>query len=414
MPDDWLFDINDSDMADDLTAELRETAAEIPQTSEAAVEALVEIVRNLGESARFTRPNGVRAIALMPGDEEPLALADLCAVIETCPDLLTDEELIKTCREFGACQLPDGDFPDVIQADGTPVYNPDEDPDVEVPNTSNAVFMIWLTWLTVLRTDDNALAEELIPKLVKGIEALPREERTQLISVEPDDEEFGSTCPFSPNARKRGAVLTSSLMLVQAYQQLADIVQHVGRDGDADMWRAQAQIVAKRVRMYFWDKTPGLFRASTHGCKEHDLWGSVLSVYLNVATSGQLVAISRYCTENYEQVVLDGHVRAMPLEEFWGDCETPPGEFENGGFWSGAAGWLAYTVGILNPELADQVIIDLATAFIQKGVFKALNAEGVGRFRDFLPSAAAPMPGILKVMERRRKRAEQSAMLDDF
>ncbi|MDT8390756.1 MAG: hypothetical protein RRC34_09650 [Lentisphaeria bacterium] len=414
MPDDWLFDIHDNAADDELMSAPDGVPGEIPQTPEDAVETMIGIVRQLGENARFTRPSGVQAIALMPEDEEPLSLADLCAVIETCPDLLTNADLTKTCREFGACQLPDGDFPDVIQADGTPIYNPDEDPDVEVPNTNNAIYMVWLTWLTVLRTDDNALAEELVPKLVKAIEALPRDERTQLISVDPHDDEFGSTCPFATNARKRGAVLTSSLMLVQAYQQLADIVQHVGRDGDADIWRAQAQVVAKRVRMYFWDKTPGLFRASTHGCKEHDLWGSVLSVYLNVATSGQLVAISRYCSEHYDQVVRDGHVRAMPLEEFWGDCDTPRGEFENGGFWSGAAGWLAYTVGILNPELADRVIIDLATAFIQKGVFKALNAEGVGRFRDFLPSAAAPMPGILKVMERRRKRAEQEAMLDDF
>lgn len=413
MPDDWLFDTNDDERDDEVCRE-EDDRAVIPETAEAAAEAIIGIVRKLGEDSCFVRPNGVKAIAIMPGDEEPLGLTDLCNVIESCPDLLADDDLVRTCREFAACQLPDGDFPDMIHADGTPIYNPDEDPDVEVPNTSNAVYMVWLTWLTILRTDDHALAEELIPKLLKGVEALPRDERSGLISVNPDYNDFGSTCPFAPNARKRGTILTSSLMLVQAFQQLADIFQHVGHDGDADMWRAQAQMVAKRVRMFFWDKDPGLFRAATHGCKEHDLWGSVLSVYMNVATSGQLVAISRYCTEHYAEVVKDGHVRAMPLDEFWGDCDIPSGEFENGGFWSGATGWLAYTVGILNPDLAAQVIIDLAAVFIQKGVFKALNAEGVGRFRDFLPSAAAPVPGILKVMDSRRKRAEESTMLDDF
>jgi hypothetical protein len=140
----------------------------------------------------------------------------------------------------------------------------------------------------------------------------------------------------------------------------------------------------------------------------------VFSVYLNVATSGQLVAISRYCSQNYDAIVRDGHVRALPPDELWQDCDVPAGEFENGGFWSGAAGWLAYTVDILDPGLADRVIIDLATAFVSDGVYKGINGDGVGRFRNYLPAAALPVPGIQKMLDRRRKRAEQAALIGDF
>lgn len=383
-------------------------------TVEAAFDAILDTVRELGMEGRFTRDNGLDAIAVIPGDETPLALRDLPVVLEACPELLSDEMVVRTCLEIATCQLPDGQFPDMMRADGTPIYNHEDDPDRQIPNTDCGQFMVWLVWLALQRTGDNDFASDIVPKLVKGIENLARGERTQLVCVPPDVQDFGSTCPFAPGAEKRGDLLTSSLLLVQAFQQLADIVQHLGRDGDADMWRAEAQLVAKRIRMYFWDKTPGLFRAATNDCTQHDIWGSTLSVYLNVATSGQLVAISRYCSENYDDVVRNGHVRAMPADEYWATCDVPEGEFENGGFWAGAAGWLAYTVDILDPPLADRVITDLAVSFTSDGVFKALNKDGIGRFRDYLPSAAAPVPGIQKMLARRRKREEQATMMGDF
>lgn len=378
-----------------------------------AVSAIYDVIRELGEASRFTRPNGTVSLALIPGDDSPLPLRELVVVLDTCPDLLSEEDLLKTCREYASCQLPDGQFPDLIEADGTPIYNTHGNPDLQVPNVDCAQYMVWLAWLTVQRTGNAELGDELAPKLVKALQALPRGDRTQLVHVADEVRNFGATCPFAPGARKRGDLLNSSLLLAQAYQQLADIMQHLRRDGDADMWRAEAQLVAKRVRMYFWDKNLGLFRAATRRCTEHDIWGSVFSVYLNVATSGQLVAISRYCSEHLGEVVKRGHVRGMPPGELWADCDIPAGEFENGGYWSGAAGWLAYTLDILDPGMADRLVMDLARQFVEKGVCKAINGKGIERFRDYLPSAAAPMPGIQKMLARRRKRAEQTALIGD-
>ncbi len=389
--------------------------AENPQDVDQAIESLYRQADELGRQCLFTRPNGGLALGAFPGDDEPLPLRDLAIVVEGCPELLPINSLKDICREYVHHQLPDGTFPHGLQADGTAYYRQDGKPDGP-PSLSgdNLQAMIALAWQAVQLGQDADFTATIVPALGKGVRALPRNERTQLVACDGQVDEDTCPCSFAPGVRQRGDLLICSLLLVQALQQLADIFQHLGRDGDSDMWRAEAQLVAKRVRMYFWDKDPGLFRAATKVANEPDIWGSVLSVYLNVATSGQLVAIARYCREQVEAIVRHGCLRGLPAGQYWSACTTPRGEFENGGFWPGASGWLAYTVDILDAASADRIIIDLATHFANDGIFKAIGESGVGRFRDYLPSIAMPLAGIQKMMARRRKRAEQAVMQADF
>ena len=283
-----------------------------PDTPDEAIAVMESVCRELLDRCRLETPSGLTTIAARPGEREPAGLWEVAAVLEGLPDAFEPRELDAVCRAFAEGQDERGVFPSTVRPDGTVDFRPPGADSGSVVALDNAISMVALAWHAMQLDPEPDLLADVAPRLVKGLEALPRNERTHLVSVPVHEADRYVALSFAPGIRMAGDLLYPSLLHVQACQQLADIMQNLGRDGDSDMWRAEAQLVAKRIRMYFWDKGPGLFRAATRQCREHDLWASVHSVFLNVATSGQLVAIARYCKENYDSVVHEGYLRGLP------------------------------------------------------------------------------------------------------
>ena len=75
---------------------------------------------------------------------------------------------------------------------------------------------------------------------------------------------------------------------------------------------------------------------------------------------------------------------------------------------------MVYAVDIIQPELADRILLDLAEAYVAEGTHRFISEKGTRRFPDYLPSAALPLGGIHKMAMRRRKRLEESSMLSEF
>jgi hypothetical protein len=272
------------------------------------------------------------------------------------------------------------------------------------PAVDGPPFAVNAVWETYLQTGDKTLVRNAVPKLIKAIESMPRNPKTNLVFIDPDVDWACCGYGLTSTVRKKGDLLFGSLLYIQGAERLADLLQTLGRDGDADMWRAAAQQVAKKVRMYFWDKRVGLFRAASTCCQEHDIWGSALAVFLNVATSGQLMSIARYFQQNYDQIVLEGHIRHLPAGTYWEDTDSPPEEYQNGAFWAVPVGWFVYTLDIVDAELASRTVVDLAQSFANNGVYECINRNGYRRVPDYVASITAPLAPIRRMISRRDKR----------
>ena len=202
-------------------------------------------------------------------------------------------------------------------------------------------------------------------------------------------------------ARKQGDVLFSSLLFVQASRQLVDLLETMDRADQVTRWGDEAKKVSAKIREVFWDAKLGLFRAATHQCREPDIWGSALAVYLNVATKEQALAIAGYFKDHYGEIVQLGQIRHLPGGVYWEQADARD-EYQNGAYWSTPTGWFVYTLDLVDSTLADETVIDMVNDFRQRGCIEWCFGE-TARLPNYLASGTNPLAGIRKMVERRKQ-----------
>ena len=69
--------------------------------------------------------------------------------------------------------------------------------------------------------------------------------------------------------------------------------------------------------------------------------------------------------------------------------------------WGTPTGWFVYTLDLVDPDLADQTIIDMVRHFKQYGACEWIFGE-TRVLPDYLASAALPLAGIRALIEHRR------------
>ncbi|MCF7855023.1 MAG: hypothetical protein K9N51_09515, partial [Candidatus Pacebacteria bacterium] len=272
-----------------------ENVATLPHTTEDAIAFLADYANDLTTRCRVTADMG--GSLYLPDASHTSShfrTRDFASLLAGSPDTLDVQDLQNMIERLLATQREDGLFPETLASDGTPHYgrgNPvgESAPAYDVPQA-----VVSITWHVYQKTGDLAFLKKALPRLIKGITTLPCHARTELVHIAPDIPSTAYADGYTSTPNKKGDLLYSSLLYVQAQNDLADMAQSLGRDGDADMWRANAEHISKRIRMYLWDKDSALSRASTENAAAHDIWGSALAVYMNVATSGQLMAVSKY------------------------------------------------------------------------------------------------------------------------
>jgi hypothetical protein len=380
-----------------------------PDELSAAVQSLEELAEDLIFASRRLLPND-RVIYLSGPDAEEngCRLGDVCSFLAAKPEMFQPDDLRDICGLFFTAQQADGRFPAAIACDGTPHYS---------TAAETALHAIDLAWHAAAILNSREFVESLLPGMIKGLQTVPRNDRTGLVRASdggtaavPVQSGWGAA-DRSPG---QGDNLFTSLLFAHAGRQLADLLQGTGRDGDADMWRAESHFIAKRIRMHFWDKRAGLFRAATEGSGGHDLWGSALAVYYNIATSGQLMSIARYFADHYPELVFAGGLRELPPDE----CRTPGLDDAGGGqdetrYSSLPAGWLAYALDIRNPDLANRTIVDLAACFAAHGACQSITRGGTIDVGDCGPAAALPLAAVKRLLNRREKRDSNGILSPD-
>ena len=380
-----------------------EAATPAAQTFEDAGELLRESARSILAQCMAEMVGDVTVPLGWPGAEE-WSVREFAAFVEGAADLIAPERLEELVALVLDTQRDDGAFADRITLDGIPVFgdtsSTDESGVLDLPQAVTN-----LVWHVSGATGNTAFVRDALDPLTSALKALPRNPKTDLVFLDPDTARIGRTSLFTDKHGKCGDLLVASLLYVRACEQMGDLCQSAGEDGKSDMWRAEGQQVAKRTRMYLWDKQVGLFRAATAGCTIPDVWGSALAVYANAATSGQLMSIGGFLKDNFEQVFRRGHMRHFAPYSPCDSASEAVGEGQNGGFWAFPAGWAAYSLNILAPDLANQLLIDLANAHAADGVYQWIAPSNLRFGANHLASVALPLNGLRRIRDKRQRLA---------
>jgi hypothetical protein len=334
---------------------------------------------------------------------EAFWLRDYAYMIEGYIQGFSDKELRDACLVFVNAQRDDGACVDCVKYDGTPIYKPGYGSLGANPVADGSQFTVDVAWHTYQRLQDKELLGQIIDRLIKGMNAVPRNPETGLVHI--TSESPRDRCPygFTDTVCKQGDVLFSSLLFVQASRQLAELLEVVDRADESRHWSEEAERVSAKIREVFWDPQVGLLRAATSKCREHDIWGSAFAVYLRVASQQQAMTIARYFKAHYGAIVQKGQIRHLPGGVYWEQARRRD-HYQNGAFWATPTGWFVYTLDLVDRELADQTVIDLVNDFRQRGCLEWCFGE-TAQLPNYLASGTNPLAGIRKMLERRQRGA---------
>ncbi len=372
------------------------------EPKESVIEATVWLEQKAGEMVRASRRTMGDGTAAFPpqvgAHYDAFWLRDFAYMLEGCREVFSKQELREAALLFVRSQRADGAGVDCVKFDGTPIYKPGLGSLGENPVADGSPFTVSVVWHAWQQTGDRELVSQTVDRLVKAMQAVPRDPDNGLVWIKPGGHD---RCPygFTDTVRKQGDVLFCSLLCVQASRQLADLLDAVGQAEEAGKWRATANNVAKSVREVFWDANIGLFRAATLKCREPDVWGSAFAVCLDVATREQSLAVARYFQRHYDGLVYRGQVRHLPPGVYW-EQACRKDLYQNGAFWATPVGWFVYTLDLVDPKLADRTALEMVAEFRQHGIHEWTIGETRG-VADYTVSAALPLAGIRKMLERR-------------
>lgn len=373
-----------------------------PASPEEAADWLEAKSREMIRAGRRAMHSGTAAFPPQAGGGyEAFWLRDYAYMLEGCAEAFSDRELRDACLLFVGSIRADGAGVDCVKFDGTAIYQPGYGSMGENPVADGGPFTVDVAWHTHRRLQDRQLVASIVDRLVKTMEAVPRNPASGMVFIDPQGYD---RCPygFTDTVRKQGDLLFTSLLWVQASRQLADLLVAAGREDDAARWRAEAQRVAAGVPKVFWDDDLGLFRAATLKCREPDLWGSAFAVTLGVASREQSLRVARYFQQRYGEIVERGQLRHLPAGTYW-EAACPRDTYQNGGYWATPAGWFVCTLDLVDPQLADQTLADLVDDFQQRGVTEWVRGDRQA-VRNYIASATMPLAGARAMLARRAAR----------
>jgi hypothetical protein len=166
---------------------------------------------------------------------------------------------------------------------------------------------------------------------------------------------------FCDSVRKTGLALFPTVLRHRAAVDLASMHDSLGEPGPAEGYRRIATRLRDSVAGAFLRETRGgeamLISATGLGRKD-DVWGSSFAVAEGVLPREAEAAVCRGLLSLYRDggIVSDGQVRALPpggpFGGFWEQSSSPPGHYQNGGYWGTMSGWLAVALQRVDPPTA--------------------------------------------------------------
>ena len=182
----------------------------------------------------------------------------------------------------------------------------------------------------------------------------------------------------------------ASVLFLDAATRLAEMFDQFPDASRANRWRKAAENTRASLSR-LWSEDRSMFTSDTGSNRQIDVWGSAYAVYSGAVNEEQGAKISEWFVKNYERCARRGHVRHLPSPEYWKHMAPdarPPGEYQNGGFWSVPTPWVAHTIALSDTGLAERMRKDLATALLELDFPECLNEDGSLKLPRYTASAA--------------------------
>ncbi len=270
-------------------------------------------------------------------------------------------------------QRADGCMPDRVTAAGTPVYSPGpENKPIADHALDNGAFMALLAvdYLTLSRDEDFFHLHE--PALRRGLDFVNRADNGLVYN---DPARPQCTYGFTDCVGKTGHQLFDSLLYGEACVRMADACRQC-RCGEPEIYEQRAALIRKNIEL-LWDDRAGMFLAADRDCRQIDIWGSALAVYLDVASPQQADRICAFLDRHAGDVFQRGQVRHLPGKETWSRLLHPvaPNTYQNGAFWATPLAWLLPALCTHKPDLAARLLRDAIRDFRANGANECINKD---------------------------------------
>ena len=314
-------------------------------------------------------------------------------------------------------QRADGCMPDRVRADGRAVMAPG----AMLPNNArnpnhdhawdNGPFGALLlaatarAWPDEVPTTATATTVpffcELEPAARKALDFLNRSATSGLVF---NDVDFpNATYGFTDTVAKTGELLFTSLLFVDASQQLAALATQY-RCGDKARYAREAAAVGASVDRLV-DPHGPLWLAASHDNAFPDVWGSAYLVSLNLSTPARRAAAMLELVENKERYFQNGQARSLPFPQYWQRCCWTPdcapnntrpvgcpaeGTYQNGAYWATPMPYLVVALSATgHADFARELVGACVADFKRYGVFEDVN------HRQLKPSSIDTSFGVL-------------------
>lgn len=202
------------------------------------------------------------------------------------------------------------------------------------------------------------------------------------------------TYGFTDTIAKTGHELFTSLLYYQACVTLAGLTQEWGC-GDSAEYSRRAELIRANLNTLL-DADTGLYFAGEIDCRQHDVWGSMFAVYLNLTTPTQAQQIVSFMIENRGLIMQRGQLRHLVAPELWQRCIQgcpAPGTYQNGGFWATPLQWFLPTLATFNTtvgsSLAAEYLRETISDFRANGTAECVNDSYHGVMAYVASSTAA-------------------------
>jgi hypothetical protein len=228
--------------------------------------------------------------------------------------------------------------------------------------------------------------------LKRAMDSMPRHS-SGLIWIDPA---HPHTCfGFTDCVVKTGEELFSSLLYWEASRIMAELAGTTGDDSMVSDFSSRAQLIEKNIDL-LWDDTAGAYRAAAKSGGKIDIWGNAYLVSIAFPAGGKRETICAFLLDNYDRYVYRGQIRHLLEGQYWEETRhsttgtVPKDEYQNGGYWAVASGWVADALSQTDQDAASRLIDDLLGFFQEEGVYECINRAGWRKYKDYVASVVNP------------------------
>lgn len=312
--------------------------------------------------------------------------------------------------------VPAWAIPDHINFDGKPTYYPGNYETGEAQGGGNwgkypplddhfyfikAVYEHWrMTGSTALLQSQVKTASgeaRLADLCLRAYHVAPVDPATGLCIAGDIHTENAKDFGFCDAESKSGKLLFTSVLKLVVARELAAMFQAIGDTGRAAAFHKDSERIKSAIpNVFFHPSQPdeGWLHSATDVGNQPDVWGSAFALQSNAVDEATALKVGRALVRAYREktAVREGCVRHILSN--WQVSLSPPGEYQNGGYWGTPVGWYIAAIAPVDRTAAEDLARDYIAFLRSHQAWEWFNPE-TGKTANPLYAATVALPYVV-------------------